>query len=229
MTRHRLPSIDVRQPPAEVVIGWGFLLAIQAALLGAYLVARNLSPSFFHLAPFVWLNVGLWAVLRTRPPAANWQTRRRAIAIAGGYFLLVGSLAGLVGFDPGGISHPAEGFRFEATYPPGYGPAAFYVGEYVRVALVPYMLVGYLAIAYLVYVTVLDASRSAVGGLFGIVACIGCTWPIVATVLAGITGGTTALTGAVYANTSELSTVAFLAAIAILVWRPLDRAGSNDE
>ncbi|WP_290810114.1 hypothetical protein [Halovivax sp.] len=217
-------SVDVHRPRVEILIGWGMLLAAQAALLAAYLTARNLSPGFFHLAPFIWINVGLWAAWRTSPPKAPRRRRRAAAAVAAGYFLLVGYVAGIYAVDPfGGIAHPASGFRFEAAYPPGYGPAAFYAGEYVQVALVPYLLVGYLSIAYLVYVTALDAARSAAGGVFGLVACIGCAWPLLAPVLAGVAGGGTALTSAVYANSSELSTLAFLAAIAVLTWRPLGR------
>ena len=215
--------VEIPSPRVEVVLGWALVLAVQAALLGAYLTARDLSPSFFHLAPFVWITVGLWAIWWTRPATATRRQRAIALSIAGGYLLVVGYVVGLFAVAPGGLAHPSSGWRFEATYPPGYGPALFYAGDYVRLAFVPYLLIGYSAIGYLVYVTVVDASRSAAGGLFGLVACVGCAWPILAPVLTGVAGGGTALVTAAYSQEHVLSTVAFLAAIGFLTWRPLDR------
>lgn len=216
-------TLEIPKPRVEVLLGWTLVLAVQGALLAAYLTARGLSPSFFHIAPFVWITVGLWAVWWTRPAPASGRQRTIALSIAAGYLLVVGFVAGLFAVAPGGIGHPSSGWRFEPTYPPGYGPALFYAGDYVRLAFVPYLLVGYTAVSYLVYVTVLDASRSAAGGLFGLVACVGCAWPILAPILTGVAGGGTALATAAYSQEHVLSTVAFLAAIGFLTWRPLDR------
>ncbi|WP_254862494.1 DUF7546 family protein [Halovivax gelatinilyticus] len=223
MTRVEVGPVTIRQPPAEILLGWGFILAIQAALLGAYLVARDVSPTFFHLAPFVWINVGLWAFLRTRPPSVVGRRRLIAASIAIGYFLLVSYVGGLYGIHPSGHGRPVTGWEIRSTLPPGYGPAIFYVGDGLRLAIVPYLVVGYAAIAYLVYVTVLDASRSVAGGVFGLIACVGCAWPIIAPIVAAVIGGGAVLTTATYEFRYEVSTIAFLAAIAFLVWRPMDR------
>jgi len=86
--------------------------------------------------------------------------------------------------------------------------------------VIPYKLIGYLALTYLVYVTLLDAAGSAVGGVLGLLSCVSCTWPVLATIVTGVAGSGTALAGAVYAQSYDLSTVVFVVTVGLLYWRP---------
>ena len=78
---------------------------------------------------------------------------------------------------------------------------------------------GYLALAWLVYATVIDAAGSAVTGVLGLLSCVSCSWPILASLLTGIGGGG-ALAAAAQSQSYELSTVVFVVTVALLYWRP---------
>mgnify|MGYP000365615809 CR=1 FL=1 len=95
-----------------------------------------------------------------------------------------------------------------------------YDGAVLRVVLEPYKEVGYLALAYLVYVTVLDAAGAAVSGMVGLFSCVSCTWPILGTVAAGLFGGTSALAAVALGHAYGLSTLVFLSSVGLLWWRP---------
>lgn len=90
----------------------------------------------------------------------------------------------------------------------------------LQFALLPFKLVGYLALAYLVYVTVLDATGGVLGGVLGLFSCVSCTLPVIAGVLSGFVGGAGAVATAAYAQSYALSTAVFVLTIALLVWRP---------
>jgi hypothetical protein len=84
----------------------------------------------------------------------------------------------------------------------------------------PYKVVGYLALAYLVYDTVLDTAGSAVSGVLGLVSCVSCTWPVVATLAAGIAGSGTAVAAAASEWSYTIGTLAFVVTVVLLRWRP---------
>lgn len=172
----------------------------------------------------VWLNVGVWAVLRTDPPPASPRQRRTALGVAAGYFALLAVVGGLVSvgdaFSP--VDLPATGPRV-AWLIPGWGPAVTYVGDLLTVALMPYKTVGYLALAYLVYATVLDAAGTAVSGVLGLLSCVSCTWPVLASLATSLLGGSSALALAVTNWSHEISTVVFVLTVALLHWRPFGR------
>jgi len=175
-------------------------------------------PLYYY--PFVWLNLGLWALWRVDPRPAARRERLLAGAVAGGYFLLLAVVGGLVGAAnvPPGLD--PSGLRIAVwDLPPGYGPAVLYQGDLLRAALLPFKVVGYLALAYLVYVTVLDATEAAAVGLVGLFACVSCTWPVFASVFTGVAGGS-ATAAAVATNSYGVSTLVFVVTVALLVWRP---------
>jgi hypothetical protein len=169
--------------------------------------------------PLVWINVGLWALWRTVP--APTTTRRRALAggLAVGYFLVLAYAGGLIG--------PATQFPGELTLsfspPPGFSPALLYDGSLLKLTIPPYKLVGYLALAYLVYATIIDAAGSAISGLLGLLSCVSCTWPIAATLLAGFLGSGTAVASAAFGYSYDISVVVFVLTIGLLYWRPTVR------
>jgi len=176
------------------------------------------------LYAFVWINVGVWAVLRTNPPDAPPRQRRIALGIALGYFALLSAVGGLVtvGDIFTDVALPPTGPRI-AWLIPGWGPAVTYVGDLFSVALLPYRVVGYLALSYLVYATVLDAAGSAVTGVLGLLSCVSCTWPVLASLATALLGGSSALALAVTNWSYEISTVVFIVTVALLYWRPFGR------
>jgi hypothetical protein len=172
----------------------------------------------FYAYPFVWLNAAVWGVTRVRLPDA--PTRRRLLAgtLAGGYLLVLAYAGGLVGAS---ADAPVTGLRVAlASLPPGWSPAVVYGGEHLQLALLPFKVGAYLALAYLVYATVLDAAGSAAGGLLGLFSCVSCTLPVIAGVLSGFVGGSAALVSAATAQSYALSTAAFVVTVVLLVWRP---------
>ena len=214
-----------RPSPFSVFV-WATILLLEAMLIVTYVTVRNAQLGLFHVYPFVWLNVSLWAVWRTSRPSGTRRQKLVAGSIAGAYFAVLGYVGGLYDLFPL-AGHPEShaehllGADLVLTVPPGYGPALFYTSPTIQLALSPYLLVGYLTLAYLIYVTVIDASNAAASGLLGIFACIGCTWPILASI-AGGAGASGALAATVYAQAYELSTIAFVATVALLYWRPLE-------
>lgn len=195
---------------------------LELVLVVAYyaFTAATLVEPRYAVYGLVWINVGVLAVSRVSPPAdVDFDTRRRALAVAAGYFGLLAVFGGLIST---GLGDAATGFRV-AWLPPGWGPAVLYGGEHVVLALTPAFVVGYVALSYLVYATVLEASRSIVAGVVGLFSCVSCTWPIVAAVAASVLGGAGIL-GATAMGASwwyyDLSTAVFLVTVALLSWRP---------
>jgi hypothetical protein len=102
---------------------------------------------------------------------------------------------------------------------PGWGPALLYDGV-LRLALLPFKIVGYGVLAYLVYGLVADVARSGlVGGAVGLFSCVSCTLPLAAAVVSTVVGGTVGL-AATSTWSYDLSTLAFVVSVGLLAWRP---------
>ena len=217
-----IPRADVRTGSyVTVVVGVLVLLAI-------YLHAFELRPRPFHFYPMIWIAVGLSVLWYVRPVTRDGGRDIGAAVLAAAYFAVLLVAGGVIGAGPalpfGPVAGSVEelyGLRIATDVPPGYGPALLYVGPYLRIGLIPYLLVGYLALAWLVYVIARSARRAAAPGLIGIFACVGCTWPVLAAVLGG-TGLVGSLGAAVYANAYPISTAGFLLAVGLL-WAILHR------
>jgi hypothetical protein len=192
----------------------------------------------FILYGFLWINVGLYAVAKTTPAAASTRTRRVALVIAAGYFLVLAVAGGVLGpshsspiaslLTDGHLHSHSTGTAgtFDLRLlPPGWGPALVYQGSWIILILMPYKVVGYLSLAYLVYATVIDAARTAVPGSLGLLSCVSCTWPVVGSVVASVFGSGSAIVVAATTWPYDVSTVAFLATVTLLLWRPLARSG----
>lgn len=215
------PDLD-RFRPARTTVLWGLLVLNTELLLAVAYLARpdvSLMGWRYHASFFVWITLGLWAILATYPASGvNGATTRRRRLLAGaigvGYFGVLAYAGGLVG-----PSARATGFRI-AYLPPGLGPAVLYGTETIQFVLVPFKVVGYLALAYLVYATVLDAAGSAVGGVLGALSCVSCTWPVLATLAGGVFGGSAGVATAALDQPYAVSTVVFVATVGLLYWRP---------
>ena len=191
------------------------LTAAELLLLGAYLLSTpaQLTRARYALYPFVWINVGLWAVMQSRVPPASRRRRLLGATVAGVYLLALLYLAGLIGVHPEGTPRSLVGITV------GYGTPGW---ERIRVVmpafhltLIPFRVVGYLALSVLVYVTVLDAATAAVSGALGFVSCLSCSFPIIASLASGAVGGSAAVVGVLFGYAVDISTAVFL-----LYYRP---------
>ena len=206
-------------PSRRRLAAYALLLNLQGVGVVLYYAFSSATPTEprYVVYGLLWVNVGLLAVRAADPPTgAAFGERRRALAVAAAYFGVLAVLGGLVGT---GLGADATGLRV-AWLTPGWGPALVYGGHAVALVLMPAYVVGYLALSYLVYVTVLDAAGSAVGGLLGLVSCVSCTWPILATVASTAFGGAGLLAASAAEVPYDLSTAVFLATVALLYWRP---------
>lgn len=79
---------------------------------------------------------------------------------------------------------------------------------------------GYLALSYLVVVTPLDVSGSALSGALGFASCVSCTWPILGTAVTALFRGGSMLATVATNQPYGLSTFVFATAVGLLVWRP---------
>jgi len=205
-------------PGRTEALWWALLLNVEMLLVAVYVLVAEVTITAprFLVYPFVWINLGIWAVAAVRPTPRTDRIIRIGIAIGAGYFVLLAVIGGLIGFDP-----IQPGFRIAWNLPPGWGPAILYQGALIRLAIVPYKLIGYLALAYLVYTTVLDAAGSAWTGVVGLFSCVSCAWPVVGTVVTGIFGSSSAVAAVATNQPYGVSTAVFVSAVALLVWRPL--------
>lgn len=203
----------------EAAVLAGGLLALEAGAVAVYvlLASVRITDPLVLVYPLVWINVGLWAVWRTDPPAAGRRRRLAVGLLAAAYLGVLAVVGGMVAF--GGPQ--ATGLRVAyATLPPGIAPAVLYTGEAVSLTLLPYQVVGYLALAYLVYATVLEATGTALSGLLGLFSCVSCAWPVLGTVVAGLFGSGSAIYAFALSQSLGLSTLVFVTAVALLRWRP---------
>jgi hypothetical protein len=198
------------------------LAAELLALIGYFgLTEAAITQPRYVLYPLVWIAVGVWAVLRTTPPAASERARWVAGGAAAAYVLTLAFLTGLLAVyltNGGGGSHShVHGLSVTMTAP-GWGPRVSYVTHAFHVYIIPFRVIGYLALGYLLYATLLDARRAALSGVVGVATCLSCAFPLVASVMGGLGGA--ALAGALATYSLDLSTLAFCVAAVLLSRRP---------
>jgi hypothetical protein len=208
-----------RVAPAEAAL-WAALVVAELLAVALYyaqpgVALTSLGALRYPLYGLIWVNVGLAVLVYADVPATSTRTRRRAAAVAVGYLAALAVAGGLVGLAAG----PGAGLRI-APLPPGWGPAVLYSGGGLSVVLMPARVVGYLALAYLVYATVIDASGAGVAGLLGLLSCVSCSWPVLAALVSGVAGSGSALAATTLGLSQDLSTVVFLLTVGLLYWRP---------
>lgn len=205
----------------------GALVVAECIVVGWYVALTGpVADPLSLLYPFVWMDVSLLAVWRTPLPEASRRRRGVALVVVAVYAAVLAYAGGLVGTGLAfsSLDVPAS-LRVVARLPPGYSPAVVYLGPYLQVSVTPYKLVGYGALSYLLYATLLGLSLglrgggSALAGVLGLFSCVSCTWPVVVAVVTGVFG---VGAGAVVAFTPELwtSTAVFVVTVVLLYWRP---------
>lgn len=203
------------QLPADWPL-WTGLLTAELLAVGTYLfTSGGISEPRYVLYPFLWINVGLYALIRARRPRASGRRRALAASVAAVYGIALAVVTGLVGLPlfEHAHSHP-NGWQLTLSAP-GWGPRIAYVLGEFHLYFVPYRVVGYVALSYLLYAGLADRSKASSAGLLGLLSCVGCSFPLLTSVVAGTSAA--ALSG-VSGYSLDLSTVAFLAAMALLWW-----------
>lgn len=188
------------------------LFALEGLAVVAYLAATHTAVTELRylVYPFVWINVGLLAVWSSRPRDAPMRARLLGASIGIVYVVGVLAIPGNVGLGEGG----AMAVRVSSAVP-GWGPIVAVTGP-VRLFLVPFEVIGYACLGYLVYANVIAASRRLLGGMLGFVTCVGCTVPIIAPLL-GVLGGASGLASTAYAWSYDIGTVLFVLTAWLLV------------
>ena len=195
---------------------WSLVLAAELALVTAYLAVTptvTVVEPRYVVYPFLWINVGVWAMVRTKTPSVGRRQWAVATAVAVGYLLVLFVAAGTLQL---GISDPLNGGAVASIHwnVPGLGPIVVYGTPRVRLSIIPFKVVGYIAMTYLVYARLLDATRAVLSGVLGLVSCVGCTFSILFPLL-----GATALFGSTLTGLAwDLSTAVFLFTVALLYW-----------
>jgi hypothetical protein len=227
---HGTRAVDGGEWLRQPELWWlALLVAVEAVGLAGYFVLTGTTVQAvrYVLYPFVWINVGVLAVVHVTPRATGRRTRLAAAVVAAGYFLVLGLLSGLVSVDTAallgtyghGHTHAhVHGFQLTMTTP-GWGPRVGYAGSVLTVNVVPFRVIGYLALAYLVYDALLDVAGAALSGLLGLGTCLSCTLPIAGSFAAGLAGGTGVAT-ALSTLSVDVSTAVFVASVALLTLRP---------
>ncbi len=201
---------------------YGVLLVNTELLVAAVyglLVPGILRPYRYGIYGLLWVTVGLWAIATTDIAPASSSTKRRAAAVAGLYFVAIAWAGGLL---IRASKHGAPGAHI-GLYPIGWGPALVYHGTFLNVVAMPAHVVGYAALAYLVYATIVDASGTPISGILGMLSCVSCSWPLLAGIVTTFFGSSAALASTTLSLSYDLSTLVFLVTVALLVWRPLNR------
>jgi len=206
-------------PDRRTAVYWAMVINAEFLILaGYYTLATDvtLRDPLFAVIPFVWINLAGWAVMHTKVPTAPSRKKATAAAVAVGYFGLLAVFGGIVN-GPSGVT---SSYLNVLQLPPGWNPAFFYSGSLFSLVVLPYKLVGFAALSYLVYVTALDAASALAGGVLGLFSCVSCTFPVLAGLVSGLAGGGSAIAGFTYANSYLLSTVVFGVTVVLLTWRP---------
>jgi hypothetical protein len=195
------------------------VVIVELFLLGGYFAVRQERPTVlrYTLYPFVWINVALLAAVHVDVPETSRRHTVVAAAIAAGYFVTLLALTGLTGIPSENLLQISSLIDIQPGSP---GTERFHIiTEYVYVSIIPFRTISFLVLSYLVYVTILDVSGSIAAGALGLFSCVGCTFPILVSVSAGLFGSTAVAT-AVYGAQFDISTVVFVVSVALLYWRP---------
>ncbi|MFB6120661.1 MAG: ABC transporter ATP-binding protein [Halobacteriaceae archaeon] len=218
------------RPDRSTALLWALVLNTELAAVLAYLATAPVSDvdPVLVAVPFVWINVGAWAVLQVDAPDAPRRTRLAAMAVGAAYFVVLGWAGGVFGAShshviSGGHTHAVTMLPTVDVHwilPPGWGPLLDVSWAGYQAMLFPFKVVGYAALAYLVYATLLDAATRAVTGVVGLFACVSCTWPVLGSFVAAIFGSGSVVAAAATQQPYRVSTLVFLSAVALLVWRP---------
>lgn len=157
----------------------------------------------------MWITVSLATAVWTGQIAQGRPRQWRGVAIGGGYTLVIAWLTGLLGATTGGFP-----LRVHAA-PPGWGPIILYDSGLLRLSIVPFKLIAYLALGYVIYALVAAHRGSIRAAAVGVFSCVSCTGPLLVAII-GAVGGTQATTAVATAG-YDIATAALVATFGLLV------------
>lgn len=194
---------------------WLSVLAVEGYLVVAYFAFSAAEPTGelrYLVYPFVWLNVGAWAVWRTTPTTGIRRHRLVAVSVGAAYLLVLLWIPGSIGVG----TAPGIGARV-AWLSPGWGPLFALNSPWLRLYLIPFEILGYAALSYLVYANVLAVTRRMFSGLLGVATCVGCTVPVLAPLVGALGGPATGLATTTYQWSYDVGTLVFVLTVMLLV------------
>lgn len=193
---------------------WLGLIVLETVLVASYFAVSpgESGPLRYVAYPFIWINAGLWCVFRAAPSAANGWHRLLGLTVASGYFLLLMAVPGNVG-----IGTATEWSLRVGWLVPGWGPIVAVSSPLLRLYLVPFEVVGYGALSYLIYVNALRMSRGTLSGALGLVTCVGCTVPVLAPFLGMLGGPAASLSTTAYTWSYDVGTALYLLTLGLLL------------
>ena len=201
--------------PLDVML-WISVLVLEVTVVLGYVTVTGARLSSYNelIYSWIWINAGLYAVVNINKPSGSTRKKAAVGLLASLYFVVLMWLSGFLGLAS------SEAGLHVTWVVPAWGPILTFA-DVIYIKILPFMAIGFLALSYLVYAAVLDASRSMAAGALGLVSCVGCTWPVFSALLGAFAGGTGGITTAVYSIPYGLSTVVFVASVAVLYYRPL--------
>lgn len=195
---------------------WIFIIFIEVFIVWTYFLLSSSEPTSIRYLtyPFIWMNTSIWVVYNTEHISSeNNYITLLVLAISIIYFLVLLYIPGLIGLS---TNTPATGLYFSMVSP-GWGPIISYTGNLIQFTIIPFQVIGYLSITYLIYISLLNTAKSSiVGGMLGIFTCVGCITPIFASLLGFLGGGLTSLTTSAYSFSYDIGTIIFLITIGLL-------------
>ena len=200
-----------RLSPLEFAIGSGVLvITVLAAATASYLSIQQptLIDGRVLVYPAVWstasVATAVWVSRTVRVRPQRWL----GAAVGVGYTVALLWLSGTLGASAG---LPMS--QLELTLP-GWGPILLYDNGLVSLSIVPFKLIAYLSLGYIVAVLVAAAGSARTAAL-GLGSCVSCAAPLLLAV-AGLFGGSQATTMVASAG-YDLATVVLLATFGLLI------------
>lgn len=209
-----VPEVEDIPLIGPVLVAGGLVFA-ELLIVMTYLelTSTGVTKPRYLIYPFIWINIGLLAIYLGTARAGSRRHRLLGLGIAGGYYLLLLVVAGNISFEMG--AEPALGIIW-AT--PGWGPVLSGGFPGVDFQLIPYEVVGYAGLAYLLYVNVLDVSRGILPGILGIVTCVSCSMPLWGPILGLVGGGAMGLSQFATTYAYDIGTAIFLVTMGLLYY-----------
>ena len=204
-------SIRRRLSPLECAVGSGILVAtVLAAATASYLWVQQptLTDGRVLVYPVVWITASVAAAVWVSRTVRVRPRRWLGAAVGIGYTVALLWLSGTVGASAG---MPTSQLMVSM---PGWGPILLYDNGVVSLSIVPFKLVSYLSLGYIVAVLIAAAGSARTAAL-GMASCVSCAAPLLLAV-AGLFGGTQATTMVASAG-YDLATVVLLVTFGLLV------------
>ncbi|UWG48237.1 putative membrane protein [Halanaeroarchaeum sp. HSR-CO] len=219
-------SLNPRRFDGETVATWTLVVFTEFLLVAGFLAVSSTSVDQLRYVvyPFVWINTGLLAVSAIETTPQNWRHRAVGMTVAVGYYLVLMYAAGNLGGTPAGTDWSLR----VSMLMPGWGPSIVAAGPTLRVSMVPFEVIGYAALSYLLYANVLRISRGLLAGALGLVTCVGCTVPILAPLIGLLGGPASGLTSTAYQYSYDVGTLLFVLTVGILYASATGRVGTVD-